>query len=321
MKISTKKILVAAIATAVMGVGMVQTASAGAKAFALLDITNLSVTSSAGQLDFQNDAPSEFSSQNSASLNGAAGVVTSDAFPPNVDAALACSGDCGGIGENNFTQLDAINQQFARGDSTTSGNLFLGTGASTTLAEIELLGTAAAPNISSAATNFNGNFQLGDPTQIGETQSEIPAGTILTISFDANRIAEALLHDQAAAGGVVANSNFDVKVELTGPNGILFSWSADGVSNNTAGLASETDPFNIGVVAQANIADKFELFSNSGTFTLVTGELAAGLYNIAFTQDSQASANVLKVPEPATLGLFGLGLLGMASSLRRKVGA
>ena len=93
-----------------------------------------------------------------------------------------------------------------------------------------------------------------------------------------------------------------------------------------------------------NLWPKFDLFAPIGTglFTAATGKCASGIFDVVFNHcdfgDGVLGAiapdgivgfqwetwlvrqSVAEIPEPATLALFGIGLMGLGFMMRRRTG-
>jgi PEP-CTERM motif len=104
----------------------------------------------------------------------------------------------------------------------------------------------------------------------------------------------------------------------------MFSWAPDGTINLVPGIIGGTetsDGENLNLSINDLVADGLDVrYSDNGAtfsnFAAITGLLPVGTYTISlFTQESQL---VDKVPEPATLALVGLGMLGMRFAGRRR---
>jgi hypothetical protein len=148
----------------------------------------------------------------------------------------------------------------------------------------------------------------------------------IDIKFNAQSYLEAFVTPFFGTG--FAQSTFATSFKLCENLGTscvqIFSWAPDGSAGGITGGTELLDPFNLNttVASQspfggASIEGAAPGVKNSGTFEALTGTLLAGhtyTLNMAMSTDSAARF----IPEPATLGLIAIGLLGIGGMQRRR---
>ena len=318
-----KKLGVAAAVSLAVGVSVVDEAHADAYAIGLIDITNFMFVD-ANQQAISLTAFSSLSFvdtlTNTALLNGAL-TATGAQNPPgvfqNLDPLAACLGAC--PGQNLFTQVDAPppNTTFARADSILTGAPFAnaplpvgvhaGTVAETTLNTSPSVGGSTSDmNLTSSFT-----FVLAQP--VGS----------LGISFDAL----AFLQAWTIAGSTpptAASSEIGWTFTLSQGNTELIEWTP---GDTSTGLNVVSEPCTLNEQADAgpnepnaptNLIQAGGVAgpipgSCSGHFLAFTGiPLLAGVqYSVTITQHTQSQATQVALPEPSSLLLLGLGILGL----------
>lgn len=296
--INFRNSLLVAVGAATFGI---QSASAATFASAILDINNFKIVHADGRAyrntDFTklvgvNDAHA------TASLNGV--YATLSAIGPRPDVAHQCLGaPCPAFTENNFAPINSalpMSGNFGYADQR-----FQGSG-------IEINGTPAGAHSQTradVATAYNmqvatSNSSVGSSNTMAFT---LTASDTMTVMFDATPYAMAYLSPDGRAV-TTANARISWSVNIvdlrTGLS--VFEWAPAQINglatvSRTHGMTG-TSVYNAGRVAMA--------------LTGTSPKLAAGVdYQITVQQNTLVSAQQQEIPEPGTLAIAGIGLLGM----------
>ena len=317
-----KKLGVAAAVSLALGVGMMgasNEARADAYSIGLIDITNFRFLDGGQTMDLSAFVPGTLTFldtlSNTAQINGGAPVVTggSTFTFTNVDPLQVCLGGGACPGQNVFLPTDPPppNTTFVRSDSILAGAPFTGTPLTTgvhagTVAESTFDTNGFGGSASDILLTSSFQFQLAQPiNDIG-------------IAFDAL----AFLQAWTAAGTTPPSSaGSDIKWEFIlrdAAGNILIDWLPGG--GTTTGLNILSSPCDLNQAASAgpsqplapvNLGAGPGICSGSFLATSSVALAANTTYSVTIAQHVTSQAIQFALPEPSSLLLLGLGILGL----------
>ena len=215
---------------------------------------------------------------------------------------------------------------FAGGSTSISGSAI-------TNAPFNGLGAnAIADSVVSLQPQGSGNVTSNTGTTFAY-QFDLTAASQINITFRADQFLRALLQGSPIiAGNATATTSWLMTIAKTcvgfvavvgnpclNPGNSIFTWSPNGEAGGITGGVETADPFSLnrGVTASMGFLEEDVIAPVDGSFAAITNLLGAGRYTMTVGQTTTARARI-EVPEPGTLALVGLSLVGLAAVGRRR---
>ncbi len=200
--------------------------------------------------------------------------------------------------------------------------------------------TTRAANIaeSNLATTATGDARGQNSSLTGiNTQINVPFATQLTFQFEADpELFVSLLADSIPPSSALAALTVGFTVTNNSTGATVFDWAPRGLldpitgamadcvgcvvnGGQPAGVGPNANPFTLNTsrtVTTAGTSADYRLGAPAGQFRATSVSIDPGTYTISLVMNESVTTQQL-VPEPASLGLLGIGLLGM-SLLRRR---